>query len=232
MAAVTLLGTATFNTTSGTKTVTATPAVGDLIVIITAHTSNTSTTAPTDDNNAGRYTLVGSSIVKATNADTMRFWIRNDFIRAASSTIFTHAPGTTSGGGLAVLKVTGMSRCGITGAARLVSGVVQFGKQENQAAATPAPALPASADTNNPTIGAVFNATNPATMTPPTNWTERNDSGYATPTTGLETVSRNSGFTGTTVTWGSASGSAFCSGIIELDTSATPVKNLAAIGAG
>jgi hypothetical protein len=37
MAAVTLLGSATFDTSSGTKQVTATPAVDDLIVIITAH---------------------------------------------------------------------------------------------------------------------------------------------------------------------------------------------------
>jgi hypothetical protein len=231
MAAVTLLGTQTFTTTSGTKTVTATPAVDDLIVIITAHTGNTSSAAPTDDNNTGRYALIGSA-VKATSADTMRAWVRTDLIRAASSTVFTHAPGTTSGGGLAVFKVTGMSRCGITAAARLVSGVVQFGKQDNQAAATPGPALPAAADTNNPTIGAVFNATSPAGMTQPTNWTERSDTGYSTPTSGLETVSRDSGFTGTTVTWGSASGSAFCSLILELDASATPVKALSALGVG
>lgn len=233
MAAVTLLGTATFNTTNGTKTVTATPAVDDLIVIITAHTGNTSTVAPTDDNTDGKgqYLLIGSA-VKATSADTMRAWVRNNPIKSASSTIFTHAPGTTSGGGLAVLKVTGMGRWGGTGAARLVSGVVQFGKQDNQAAATPAPALPAAANTNNPTIGAVFNATNPATMTAPTNWTERNDQGYATPTTGLETVSRDSGFTGTTVTWGSASGSAFCSLIFELDATNAPIKQLALAGVG
>jgi len=44
---VSLLGTPTFSTTSGTKTVTATPVVGDLVVIITAHSGNTSAAAPT-----------------------------------------------------------------------------------------------------------------------------------------------------------------------------------------
>lgn len=225
MAAVTLLGSATFTTTSGTKTVTATPAVGDLIIIITAHTGNTSTTAPTDDNNAGRYTLINTA-VKNTSADTMKAWIRNDFIRAASSTIFTHAPGASTGGGLAVLKVTGMLRCGITG------GVLQSAIQSNQGAATPAPAFSTAALTGNACIGAVFNATSPATMTAPASWTERNDSGYSTPTTGLETASRDSGETGTTITWGSASGSAFCSLILELNTTTTPIKSLASLGVG
>lgn len=216
MAAVTLLS-SLFNTSSGTKTTAgATPAVGDLIVIITAHTGNTSTALPSDSK-GGVYEFVGSSVVKATSADTMRVYIRTTPISSATSTTFSHAPGTSSGGGLLVFKVTGMTRTG-KGAIRVVSGTQQFGKQDNQAAATPAPALPASANTNNPTIGAVFNATNPATMTPPTNWTERGDLGYATPTTGIEGVSRDSGFTGTTVTWGSASGSAFCSVILELDT--------------
>ena len=72
MATVTLLGTATFNTTSGTKTVTATPAVNDLIVIVTANTGSTTTTAaPTDNNSSGTYTVVNTA-VKATSADTMQ----------------------------------------------------------------------------------------------------------------------------------------------------------------
>lgn len=54
MAAATLLGTATFTTASGSKTVTATPAVGDLIIIVCAHTGNTVVgIAPTDNNSDG-----------------------------------------------------------------------------------------------------------------------------------------------------------------------------------
>ena len=214
MVAVTLLGAATFDTASGTKTVTATPAVGDLIVIVTAHSGNTSAATPTDNNSAGAYTRVNSS-VKATSADTLGIHIRTALIAAASSTIFTHAPGASSGGGLAVFKVTGMTK---TGAAAALQSAIQ----SNQAAAgTPATVFGAAAKTLNAIIGAVFNATNPATMTPPTSFTERNDSGYATPTTGLETVSRDSGHTSTTVTWGGTSASAFCSLSIELDATVT-----------
>ena len=226
MAVVTLLGTATFNTTSGTKTVTATPAVGDLIVIITAHTGNTSAAAPTDNNSAGTYTLIDSA-VKATSADTMRVFIRDSFIASATSTIFTHAPGASSGGGLAVFKVTGMSR--VSGSADR-----QSAKQDNQAAATPAPVFPSAVLTANPVIGAVFNATNPATMTPRATpaYTEAADVGYNTPATGLEVMYINSGETASTITWGSASGTAFCSLVIELDTSAAPAVIKDIIGRG
>ena len=227
MAAVTLLGTQTVNTSSGTKTVTATPAVGDLIVLVCAHTGNTSTAAPTDNNSdgAGTYTLV-TTAVKASSADTMKVWIRNSFIGSASSTVFTHAPGTTTGGGVGVFKVTGMTRTGL-------NAIRQSAIQSNRAAATPTPVLGVAALTGNPLIGAVFNATNPATMTARGTpaYTERFDTGYATPTSGLETMSIDSGETGTSIAWGNASASAFCSIIVELDTSAI-VNTVAAFERG
>jgi hypothetical protein len=228
MAAVTLLGTATFTTTSGTKTVTATPAVGDLIVIVSAHSANTSTALPTDNNNLGKYTLI-NTCVKNTSADTLKMFVRNDLIRSASSTVFTIAPGTSTGGGLAVMKITGMSRCGITAA------VLQSAIQSNQAlGGTPAPVFGASPLTANPIIAAVFNATNPAGVTPRSAvaYTGRVDAGYITTTHGLRVASVDSGDTTATNTWGGTSATAFCSLSVELDTSATPVKKLSAMGVG
>ena len=214
MAAVTLLGTATFDTNSGTHTVVATPAIGDLIVIIAANTGNTSNALPTDNNNSGTYKQI-NTCVKAASVDTLKAFIRDDLISAASSTTFTHAVGTSTGGGIAVLKVTGMTRKGLR-------AVLQSAIQSNQAAAgTPAPVFGAAALTGNAVIGAVFNATNPATMTPRTSFTERADVGYATPTTGLEVMSRDSGETATTQTWGGTSASAFCSLVLELDATAS-----------
>lgn len=114
---------------------------------------------------------------------------------------------------ISVYSVSGMSRTGL-------NAILQTGRQQNQAASgTPAPAFAASADTNNATMGAVANLTSPAGLTPPTDWVEGNDSGHGAPASGLEAVSRASGFTGTTITWGSTSASAFASIIIELDTS-------------
>lgn len=221
MAAITILGTQTFTTTSGTKTVTATPTYGDLIVIITAHTGNTSSTAPTDNNTGspGTYTQISAcAAVKATSADQMRVWIRNNLIYSASSTIFSHAPGGSTGGGLVVFRVSGLARTG-SNAAR------QGAKQDNQAGGgTPTPVLGSAALTGNALVGAVFNATNPAGMTARTSWSERNDSGYNTPATGLETMTIDSGETGTSIAWNNTSASAFCSTVLELDCSAEAVE--------
>lgn len=219
MAAVTKLGTETYNTTNGTKTVTATPAVGDLIVIITAHSGNTSDATPTDNNpdGLGVYTRIDGAL-GASSADKMNVHIRNSLIGSASSTVFTHAPGASSGGGLVVLKVTGMSRVG-------ASAARQSAKQENQAGgATPTPVFGVAVLTTNPVIGAVGNGTNPATMTPRGSpaYTERNDNGYNTPTRGLESMSIDSGETATSIAWGSSSASAFAALVLELDASAAP----------
>lgn len=220
MAAVTLLGTQTFDTNSGTHTVTATPAVDDLIIIIAANSGNVLTTAPTD-NQGGLYVQI-NTCVKASSADTMKAWVRTTKIASATSTVFTHAIGTSTGGGIAVMKATGVARTGL-------SAIRQSAVQTNQAAAgTPTPVFAGAALTGNAVIGAVFNATSPATMTPRASpaYTERFDVGYATPTTGLEVMSIDSGETGTSIAWGGTSASAFCSLVLEIDNSAaTPIDD-------
>jgi hypothetical protein len=213
----------TFNTTNGSKAVTLTPALGTLIVIITAHTANTSATAPTDNNSAGAgtYTQVAAcAAVKATSADQMRVWIRDSFINSETSTIFTHSPGTTSGGGLCVITVSGMGRSGAAAA-------LQGSKQDNQAlGGTPTPVLGSAALTDNVMIGAVFNATNPAGMTARSSpaYSEQRDVGYNSPATGLEVMTLDAGETATSIAWGGTSASAFCSTILELDSS--PPQNI------
>ena len=79
------------NTSSGTKNPTATPAVGDLILLVTLHTGNTSDSAPTDDNGSGTYTAVETRL-KASSADKLKIWVRNTLIASATLTTFTHAP--------------------------------------------------------------------------------------------------------------------------------------------
>lgn len=212
--AVTLLGTANWATTNNTNfTVTATPAVNDLIVIVGGFTGNVATPTFSDDNSAGAYTVI-TSAMKATSADEFYIAIRNALIASAVSTIFTITrSGGTTGGGLSVLKVTGMTLTG-SSAAR------GNGKQENQAAGgTPAPVLSLTPLTGNAVISAVFNATNPAGTTIPASFTDRNNSGYNTPATGERTASRDSGQTNATITWGGTSASAFASLAIELDSS-------------
>lgn len=194
-----------------------TPTTGNLLVAFAGATGSTGANATMTDSLGIGWTLI-ASCVKATSADTLYVFVSNRFATGSAMTVTFHTSGggTASGCIIFVAQVTSMTR-----AAKDASR--QTAVQSNQAAAgTPGPAFGVSALTGNPTLGCIFNATNPATMTTPTNWTERQDVGYATPTTGGEYVTRDSGFTGTTVTWGSTSGSAFCSLIIELDTSERP----------
>lgn len=205
----------TFNTTSGTKTVVLTPAAGDLPVVIVANTGQKGAPGISDNNTngaSGNYSLIGSAL-KASSADLMQVYIRNTLITNTTSTTFTMTPGTTTGGGLCVLMVSGMPRMGAN-AARA------FGASANQSAATPTVSWPQAALTGNMVIGAVFNATTTAaTMTPPSGWSERHDVGYSTPTTGLEVATDDSGETRITIPWASASSSAYCAMVLELDTS-------------
>lgn len=214
-----LAGAGAFNTTAGSKTGSATPTVGDLLVIIAGHTGNTASVAPTDDNpdGLGTYSLVNTA-VKNSSADTMTVWVRSGLVGSATLTNFTHNPGTTTGGGFGVMAITGMSRSGS-------SAILQSAIQSNQAASgTPTPVFGATTLSANAILGAVFNATNPATMTPPATWTEAVDVGYNTPVTGIELAYDSSGSTLTSVAWGSTSASAFASVVVELDTSSAAVS--------
>lgn len=204
---VSFLG-STFNTTSGTHTVTAVPALNDLIVIIRANTGNTTSTAPTDNNSSGTYNLVVNAL-KNSSADLMEIYVRTALIGSATSTVFTDAAGTTTGGGIAVYKVSGVTN--------INAAVRQVAAQANHATgAAPAPTFAAAALTSSVIISGVFDATNPPALTAKSGYTRDVNAGYATPTSGVDTMSVATGETGTAITWGSSAGSAFCSVAIEI----------------
>lgn len=219
-AAVSLLG-STINTTAGAKTVTATPAVGDLIVIVLQASKATAASltfsAPTDNNSSGTYTQVGTGSFYCTDNSTFRVYgavyVRDNLIASASSTIFTMpAPVTDDGGGLAVLKITGMSKAGSSAIRQVKADYVNTASTLDASTG-----LWTSARlTTNPTIGVVVNSANPAAMTPTPGFTELLDTGYATPTTGIEIQSRDSGDTGNSMVWTRAASYWACIGV-ELD---------------
>ena len=159
----------------------------------------------------------------AASVNSIYAFVSDQLVSNAASQTVTFDPADAANGTIIFVNaVAGMSKSG-------TAAIRQFAKQDNQAAGTPAPAFSSNALTENVTLGVVGNATSPAGLTAPTSWTEpasTGDLGYSTPTTGGEYVFRNSGFTGTTITWGSASASAFGSIIIELDTSANPIGEL------
>lgn len=219
MAAITGLGAATWTTAAGNKTVTATPAVNDLIVVV-AGTSGLAggTTAVTDDNSSGTYTQVDSDRTGFSTTGVLTVWVRTALISSAASTIFTAAQAGSSGGGLKVYAVSGMS---LTGASAVRSN---GGESSGTAGNIPAPVLNQAALTTNPVITAVCNTS--GAVSPPTSpaYTWDVDVNYASPTTGLDIGIIDSGETRTTITWAATSASTFASFAIELDSS-VPVTN-------
>jgi len=208
---------ALFNNSSTTPQTTAafTPAAGDLIIVFFAATTTVANNPSCVSSIAGQtFTLINSGLSRA-SVDTIYCFVANQFATAVSQTVTCDTPSDANAGAtIYVATAASMSRVG-------PNAVRQSAFQDNKASASPpTPAFAVAALTANACLGAMMNATNPAGMTPPTSWTEGvTDSGFTTPTTGAEYVFRNSGFTGTTVTWGSNSATASGSVIIELDIS-------------
>lgn len=193
-----------------------TPAVGDLLVVGVIASGTVAAGALTSS--AGYTFAKIATAVKAASADTLYLFVANQLVSAAAAQTVTFdcSGDNATGAVVSVVAVAGMARTG-------ANAVRQFGVQNNgAAAATPTVALAAAALTGNVMLGQMGNATSPATVTPPSGWTERNDTGYSTPTTGSEYATRDSGFTGSSVAWGSTSATAFGAIAAELDTSALP----------
>lgn len=128
----------------------------------------------------------------------------------------TGDPGGTNG--ILVFRVSGMSRFGLSAIRQLV--MVQGNT------ATPTFTLPKTTLTNNVTLTA-FGQTVNAAITEPAGWTEIADTAGATTNRRIEGTKRDSGFIGTNITYGSASGATdFAAFAAELDTSSGGGLNL------
>jgi hypothetical protein len=196
-----------------------TPAAGDLLVVFVSASATTATGSLTDSQGLGWTKTTNASFSGA--PDRLYVFVANTLAAASSMTVTFDCTGDqATGANIAIARVSGMTRTGTSGAIkqkRQVSG--------QSASTTPEAIFAASCQTGNPTLGVVGNRANPAGLTAPTNWTEQVDTGYNTPSSGLEYVSQNSGFTGTTITWGSTSSTVYGVQIIELDTSAAPTPS-------
>jgi hypothetical protein len=198
-----------------------TPAAGELLVAFVRAGATAAAGTMTDSQGLG-WTKIGEAAF-ATSAHRVYCFIANNFAAASAMTVTFDCTGDAADG--AVVFVSGISGMTRTGSL----AVKQSKAAANQASGgTPEVIFDAACDTANPTLGCAGNSTNPATLTAPGSWTEQSDTGYNTPASGAEYVTRDSGFTGTTVTWGSTSGSAFGVFAVELDTSAIPGPTITA----
>ena len=213
MAAVAHLNT-TVDATDGTSYASGafTPTANDLLVVFVAATGTVAAAPTMTDSQALGFTLITSFLWNVSTARLYLF-VADALAAASSMTVTFDCTGDAAVNcQIVVAGVSGMTAVGS-------AAVVQSSGQHNGGnGATPAPVFAGSCVTTNPTLGAVADTRNPAAETPPTNWTELADTGVET--SGLEYVHRDSGFTGTTITWGAAANNRWASLIVELDASA------------
>ena len=191
-----------------------TPAVGDLLVVFVTATGTLQATA-TLTSSVGGFTFTQvTNQQRGTPSHSSYMFVSDALVSSATSqtvTFDTASDGAT-GTVIQVAAIAGVTRVGL-------DAIRQFKSTTNIASVTPAVTFDAACLTGNPTLCHVANTDNPAGMTEPTGWTEASDLGHATPDNGGEYAFRNSGFTGTTITWGSDSASAWGAIIAEVDTS-------------
>jgi hypothetical protein len=193
-----------------------TPAAGELLVVFVVATGTLA-----DDTILQSSQSLGFNQVfhnnKSAAADSIYCFTATKFATAVSQTVtFTCNSDAATGAVIFVAGVSGMTRVGHPAIAQYV------GIDSQAASATPVFTFGGNVSTGNPTLGIIANVRNPAAMTPPTGWTEQADTGFLTPTLGAEYVSRDSGYTGNTMTWGNTTGGAWGGMCIELDTTAAP----------
>lgn len=222
MAAV-VLGVEFHNTANGPHSSGAfTPAAGDLLVAVYFGTG-TSGVVPTctSTGNTAAWTNVDSTtFTTAGNNGRIFVWIQNALCTAVSTNVTCGVTDdNTSGGHIIVFRVSGMTKTGAT-------AKLQSSEDNSHAAGTPqAVAMGAAVTTTNPTLGVMHDEGTTVAITPPTNWTERGEGIITVPTSRAEGCSRDSGYTGTTITWGTASTGVYGSYFIELDASAAAAGN-------
>lgn len=205
-----------------------TPALNDLLVVfVTKESSVAMVSADLSSSTGLTFTLIRTELFRS-SVDIFGVFVSDALVSdtTAGQTVAI-ASGTDAGGG-SIISVYSVSGMALTGA----SAVRGQGGQSNKASGAPAPAASAFAQaalTGNPVLAALANATNPAGMTPPASpFAEDQDTGYTTgAVTGLETAFCNSGFTGTTVTWGGNSASISAAIAVELSTATVVVRGAA-----
>jgi hypothetical protein len=182
---------------------------GDLLVAScdVEASSGTLTGVTISDDHGGTWTLIQQ--FTPSGIEIFSAWVRDTLVPSNATYTVTFTKAGTANPKY-VCSVIALSGGSVAGASALVQSATNTGA----ATTTPAATFGASALAGNSTIGFVSGST----VTPPTSWTEQLDASGAP--AGLEVATRDSGFTGTTITWGSTISVAWGSIIVELQASA------------
>lgn len=201
-----------------------TPAAGDLLVAFCAAvgTDGIGATCTSTGNTASWTKITDILLNTAGNGGRLTVWVQTALCTAVSTNVtLTQGADNSTGNHVFVYRIAGMTKTGAT-------AVRQTAEEPDHATGTPQPtALASAALTTNPTIVAVHDEGTAAGWTPPTSWTETATVGeraFTVPSSRFEVAHRDSGFTGTTVTWGSASTGEYASVVVEFDASGAAIK--------
>ncbi len=219
MAAVT----ATVGTTADTSNVTTyttasfTPTAGTLLVVLVSSTGSVAT-APTVTASANSMTFtLGSTTANygVGGIHTLYAFVSNQLVPsspAAMTVTFTCTADASTGVVLFTAAVSGMTNTGSAAIRQMAAENAQVSPN------TPTVTFGSACLTGNPVVGITsqVSVNNPGA---PASWTERGFLTIATPTSGSEYASIDSGFTSATVTWGGASSGNHGSLALELDAS-------------
>lgn len=191
---------------------------GDLAIVVVGTTGQAAAASVADDNAGGAsYSFIATAL-RTTSADVMSVYIRNAPLASAGTT-FTGTLAANSGAFIGIILVSGMTRYGAA-AIRNVAGLLQFTKEQNQTTGNPQPSYNVPALPANFQLTALFTNVNPPGCPGPSPaWTSRINGGYATPTSGFQAYTIDSGDSSTTVQWQGSSGNAYSDFTLELDTS-------------
>jgi hypothetical protein len=198
------------------------PAADDLLVVDVSATGTLATGSLASS-------VAGKTFSEVTHAvfagvATRYVYVSDQLASNESQTVTFDCTGDTASGAIInVERVSGITKTGLT-------AILQSAIQENQdTPATPETVFDAACQTGNPTLAAVshFSADD---FTPPTNWTGLGEATHGVPNHRSETAGRDSGFTGTTITWGSAY--SIDGAAISLEIDASEEGGAASVGSG
>lgn len=194
---------------------------GDLWIVYVASTGTVAADATLTATANLTFSLIGTA-TKNGGQDKLYCFIADQLMPSspAAMTISFNCPSDPATGSIMSFAIAqGMSRSGL-------SAIRQYAaNSEIASGVAPSATFASSCLTANPTL--IGSLTSVAGSTPPSGWTEQVDATYGGPTTGGGYASRDSGFTGTTITFGTTAQGLNCAFAIELDTSVPPKQGSA-----
>jgi hypothetical protein len=198
-----------------------TPQQGDLLVVVLVASASltNNTEVPSVSANGITFATTGHQrTYYNAGTNTLDVFVADQLVGASPTamTVTWNPADTATSTVIDVYAVRGGA--GLAGTAAVLQ---RAGTANQSSGGTPSVVFSGACKTTSVTIVATGNLSAPAGLTPPSGWTEVNDTNCTTPTAGLEVAARTSGFTGTTVTWGSTSATAYGTAGVEIATVVT-----------